>query len=95
MPCRKGSRGVAPSDERQLVDLAGCRSWFSARNRKARHCSDRDLIAVQLDALRAVLEAEKQRTDEWKAVADRFAGQAEKLVEADARRGWWPWRRRA
>jgi hypothetical protein len=58
--------------------------------------ADRDVIAVQLDALRAVLDAEKQRTDEWKAVADRFATQAEKLAEAaEARRGWWPFRRRA
>ncbi len=55
--------------------------------------ADRDVVAVQLDALRAVLDAEKQRTEEWKAVADRFASQAEKLTEAQARRGWWPWRR--
>jgi hypothetical protein len=57
--------------------------------------ADRDLIAVQLDALRAVLDAEKARTEEWKAVADRFASQAERLTAAEARRGWWPWRRRA
>jgi hypothetical protein len=58
--------------------------------------ADRDLIAAQVDALRAVLDAEKQRTEEWKAVADRFALQAEKLVEAaEARRGWWPFRRTA
>jgi cell division protein FtsB len=58
--------------------------------------ADRDVIAMQLEALRTVLDAEKQRTEEWKAVADRFASQAETLAEAArARRGWWPWRRSA
>jgi hypothetical protein len=59
--------------------------------------AERDVIAAQVDALRSVLEAEKLRTEEWKAVADRFASQAEKLAEAaEARRSWWsPWRRRA
>ena len=58
--------------------------------------ADRDVIAAQLEALRTVLDAEKQRTEEWKAVADRFATQAEKLAAvAETRRGWWPWRRSA
>jgi hypothetical protein len=48
--------------------------------------TERDTLAAQLDALRTVLEIEKQRTDEWKAVADRFALQAEQL---SARRPWW------
>ncbi len=44
--------------------------------------AERDVLAVKVE--------------EWKAVADRFATQAEKLAEAaEARRGWWPWRRRA
>ncbi len=39
---------------------------------------------------------ERQRVAEWQAVADRFASQAERLTEAaEARRGWWPWKRRA
>ncbi len=58
--------------------------------------ADRDVIASQLEALRAVLDAERQRVDEWKAVADRFATQAEKLTAAaEARRGWWPLFRRS
>ena len=63
----------------------------------------RDAIAAQVEALNTVLAVERERTaaerarvEEWKAVADRFATQAEKLTEAaKARRGWWPFRRRA
>jgi predicted oxidoreductase (fatty acid repression mutant protein) len=56
--------------------------------------AQRDLISAQVDALRSVLDIEKQRTEEWKAVADRFATQAEKLgAAAQVSRGWWPWRR--
>jgi chromosome segregation ATPase len=63
----------------------------------------RDALAAQVDALNTVLIMERERTaseqariEEWKAVADRFASQAERLTEAaEARRGWWPWRRRA
>jgi uncharacterized protein YdbL (DUF1318 family) len=50
------------------------------------------LRAVQVDALTAVVAAEKQRSEEWKAVADRFALQAEALASAQ-RRSWWPFRR--
>jgi hypothetical protein len=57
--------------------------------------AQRDLISAQVDALRSMLDTEKQRTEEWKAVADRFATQAENLTAAQAQRGWWPWRRRA
>jgi len=61
--------------------------------------TERDLErarAAQVDALKATLEVERQRVDEWRAVADRFATQAEKLAAAsDARRSWWPWRRSA
>jgi hypothetical protein len=46
----------------------------------------RDAIAAQVDALNTVLAVERERTaaerarvEEWKAVADRFAGQAEAL----------------
>jgi hypothetical protein len=63
----------------------------------------RDAIAAQVEALNTVLAVERERTaaeqarvEEWKAVADRFATQAEKLTEAaEARRGWWPFRQRA
>jgi hypothetical protein len=53
--------------------------------------ADRDVVASQLEALRAVLDLERQRTEEWKSVADRFAQQAERL----AARRWWPFRRSA
>jgi hypothetical protein len=49
--------------------------------------------AVQVDSLKAALDIERQRVDEWKAVADRWAMQTERLSER--RRGWWPWRRSA
>ena len=63
----------------------------------------RDALSAQVDALNTVLTLERERTaaeqarvEEWKAVADRFASQAERLTEAaEARRAWWPWKRRA
>ena len=50
---------------------------------------EREALAARLDVLKTVLEIEKQRTDEWKAVADRFALQTEKLTSARPRRPWW------
>jgi hypothetical protein len=38
------------------------------------------VIAAQVNALQAVLSAERQRVEEWKSVADRFAAQAEALA---------------
>jgi hypothetical protein len=85
--------------ERELEILRGERDTAKAAEQA---------LAVQLAGLQAVLDAErklhtgalgqvaeeKARVEEWKAVADRFAMQAEKLAEAaDGRRGWWPWRR--
>jgi hypothetical protein len=62
----------------------------------------RDTLAAQVDALNTILAVERERTaaerarvEEWKAVADRFATQAEKLAAAQLRRSWWPWRRSA
>ena len=63
----------------------------------------RDALAAQVDALNTILAIERERTaaeqarvEERKAVADRFASQAERLTEAaEARRGWWPWRKQA
>jgi len=63
----------------------------------------RDATVAQVDALNIILMVERERlgteqarVEEWKAVADRFAMQAEKLAAAvDARRSWWPWRRSA
>ncbi len=48
--------------------------------------------AAQVEALTALIAAEKQRSEEWKAVADRFALQAEALAAAQ-RRSWWPFQR--
>ena len=85
--------------ERELEILRGERDTAKAAEQA---------LAVQLAGLQAVLDAErklhigalgqvaeeKARVEEWKAVADRFATQAEKLAEAaEVRRGWWPWRR--
>jgi hypothetical protein len=61
------------------------------------------LIEAQVAGLNAtlaardeLLTAERARVEEWKAVADRFASQAERLTAAaEARRGWWPFRRSA
>jgi DNA primase len=59
------------------------------------------VITARVDALNTILavereraEAERARVEEWKAVSDRFASQAETLAEAaQARHGWWSWRR--
>jgi hypothetical protein len=55
------------------------------------------LLAAERQRVEEVREVERQRVEEWKAVADRFASQAEKMTAAaEARRTtWWPWRRRA
>lgn len=63
------------------------------------------LRAAQVEALQAVIEAERQRVedlrtdrDALRADRDRWAAQADKLAEAPepaepSRRGWWPFRR--
>jgi hypothetical protein len=56
-------------------------------------CDTECARTVQVDALKAALEIERQRVEEWKAVADRWALQAERLSKP--RRSWWPWRRSA
>ena len=61
----------------------------------------RDTITAQVDALNAILAVERERTsaeraraEEWKAVADRFARQAERLAERSGSLFGW-FRRRA
>jgi hypothetical protein len=49
--------------------------------------ADRDTLAAQIEALRAVLDLERLRGEEWKAERD------EALRIALARRSWLPWRR--
>ncbi len=53
------------------------------------------LLDTERKRVEEIRETEKQRVEEWKAVADRFDAQAEQMVAAQARRTWWPWRRRA
>src|SRR3954454_5224358 len=59
----------------------------------------RDAIAAQVDVLNTILAVERERTaaerarvEEWKAVADRFAGQVEALTARP--RGLFGWLRR-
>jgi hypothetical protein len=57
-----------------------------------------DVLEALLDTERKrveeVRQTERQRAEEWKMVADRFAAQTEQVLAAQARRGWWPFRRR-
>ncbi len=83
--------------ETRIGELQGRVSELTAEVKDNRATiADLRTKAGRVDVVEALLETERQRTEEWKAVADRFASQAEKLTEAaEARRGWWPWRRRA
>jgi hypothetical protein len=57
---------------------------------------ERERVADERRQAEERVAVERQRVAEWQAVADRFASQAERLTEAaEARRGWWPWKRRA
>jgi hypothetical protein len=76
--------------------LAGVEAERDASRGEARDAvRAREAVEAQVAALNAFLAAERARVEEWKAVADRFASQAERLTEAQARRGWWPWRKQA
>ena len=74
-------------------------SWNGSVTTSARSCraveKARDAIAAQVDVLNTILNVERERTaaerarvEEWKAVADRFAGQAERLADLEACFGW-------
>jgi hypothetical protein len=39
-----------------------------------------------------IRETKRQRVEEWKMVADRFAAQTEQVLAAQTRRSWWPFR---
>jgi excisionase family DNA binding protein len=64
-----------------------------------------EMIALrsEVEKLKALLEAEKQRASEIREDRDRWADQAQRLAlprpetirNDDARRGWWPFRRSA
>lgn len=76
--------------ESRITELQGRVSELDVEAKQGR------AALARVDVLEARLAAEQQRVDEWKAVADRFATQAEKLASAaEARRSWWPWRRSA
>lgn len=58
--------------------------------------ADLALKAAQVDALNAVLDAEKKRAEEIGNDRDRWAAQAERLslpAPTQAKRGWWPFRK--
>jgi hypothetical protein len=63
--------------------------------------AERDAAVAQVDALQAIIAVERQRVEEWKAVADRWAMQAERLAltaptpPVVERRGLFGWFRRA
>jgi len=82
-------------DARTLLDMLQARvAELDTDLRQARTKIETLTIdAGRVQALEALLENEWQRVEEWKAVADRWALQAERLSEQ--RRSWWPWRRSA
>ena len=95
-PSTSESTSDAPSDVTAIVQVltrhierleAEIEELKLERGEALALAADRDTLAARLEALQTVLEIEKRRVDEWKAVADRFAEQAEKL--ATARRPWW------
>ncbi len=51
--------------------------------------ADREILAVQLDALKAALNAAHSDRDRWAAQAERLA------LPTPHKGGWWPFRRRA
>lgn len=98
---RADSRDDSPTDRPNdnlsnvLARLAAAQDELVEMSRRVGAAEGEILVlrqerAAQVEALTALVEAEKQRSEEWKAVADRFALQAEALA---ARRSWWPWRR--
>jgi excisionase family DNA binding protein len=53
-------------------------------------------LEAEINALKAILEAEKKRADEIREDRDRWAVQAERLAlpaPVASRRGWWPFRK--
>jgi hypothetical protein len=59
--------------------------------------AERDAAVARAEALQGLLETERQRVEEWKAVADRWAQQIEQMIQAlpaptpPRRRWWWRW----
>jgi hypothetical protein len=61
-----------------------------------------EAAVARADALQGLLEAERQRVEEWKAVADRWAQQVEQIIRTlpppahvKERRGLFGWFKRA
>ena len=90
-----GQEPAGPTgDARMLIDMLQARvAELDSDLRQARATiSDLSAKAGHVEALEALLESERQRVEEWKAVADRWAIQAERLSEQ--RLGWWPFSRK-
>jgi hypothetical protein len=87
-------RDAAQAAERALaLQLAALQATLGAE--RALLSVERERVADEKRRAEECVVVERQRVEEWKAVADRFATQAEKLAAAQMRRSWWPWRRSA
>src|SRR3954468_12667396 len=85
--------------ESRISELQGRVAELNEEAKQGRAAIARvDVLEALLDTERKrveeVRQTERQRAEEWKMVADRFAAQAEQVLAAQARRGWWPFRRR-
>jgi hypothetical protein len=80
--------------ERLEKDLEAVKAERDAERARA---ADLSLQAAQVEALNTILDAERKRLDELRQDRDRWIAQAERLAlpPAPARRGWWPFGRKA
>lgn len=89
----KSERDAAQAAERTLtLQLAVLQAAFDSE--RALLCVERERVADERRRAEECVAVERLRVEEWKAVADRFASQVEKMAVPE-RRSWWPWRRSA
>src|SRR3954469_16647919 len=89
----KSERDAAQAAERTLaLQLAALQAALDAE--RALLSVERERVADERRRAEEYVAVERLRVEEWKAVADRFASQVEKMA-APERRSWWPWRRSA
>ena len=50
------------------------------------------LLDAEQKRVEEIRETERQRVEEWKMFADRFAAQTEQVLAAQTRRSWCPFR---
>lgn len=86
--------------ESRVSELQGRVAELDAEAKQGRAALARvDVLEALLDTERKrveeVRQTERQRAEEWKLVADRFAAQTEQMLATQSRRSWWPWRRSA